>query len=114
MRALIILNAICNLTKLRHKIGCIYHGRNSNLVEFEILPIKNPIGVSTSRNGNTSHCLIQTFPTQFLGNSISPTDIVKNLGVTFDTGNTFTSHINKVCHACYYHFKDLRIPVWRL
>ena len=41
-------------------------------------------------------------------NSISPTDTVKNLGVTFDSGNTFTSHITNMCHACYYHFKDLR------
>ena len=52
--------------------------------------------------------LIQKFPTQLLGNSISPTNTVKNLGVTFDSGNTFTSHITKVCHACYYHLKDLR------
>ena len=47
--------------------------------------------------------LIQKFPTQLLENSVSPTNKVKNLGVTFDSGNTFTSHITKVCHACYYH-----------
>ena len=51
--------------------------------------------------------LIQKIPTQLLGNSISPTDIVNNLGVTFDSGNTFTSHKTKVCRACYYHLKDL-------
>ena len=51
---------------------------------------------------------MQKFPTQFLGNSISPTNEVKNLGVTFDSGNTFASHITKVCRACYYHLKDLR------
>ena len=37
-----------------------------------------------------------------------PTDIVKNLGVTFDSGNTFTSRTTKVCLACYYHLNDLR------
>ena len=37
-----------------------------------------------------------------------PTNEVKNLGVTFDSGNTFASHITKVCHACYYHLKDFR------
>ena len=51
---------------------------------------------------------MQKFPTQFLENSISPTNEVKNLGVTFDSGNTFASHITKVCHACYYHLKDFR------
>ena len=40
--------------------------------------------------------LIKKFPTQLLGNSISPTDIVKNLGVTFDSGNTFTSYITRL------------------
>ena len=30
------------------------------------------------------------------------------LGVTFDSGNAFASHITKVCHACYYHLKDFR------
>ena len=52
--------------------------------------------------------LIQKFPTQLLGNSIYPTNTVKNPGVTFDSGNTFTSHITKVCRACYYHLKNLR------
>ena len=41
-------------------------------------------------------------------NSISPTNEVKNLGVTFDSGDTFASYITKVCRACYYHLKDLR------
>ena len=52
--------------------------------------------------------LINKFPTELLGNSISPTDTVKNLGVTFDSGNTFTSHITNMCRTCYYHLKDLR------
>ena len=52
--------------------------------------------------------LINKFPTQLLGNSISPTGTVNNLGVTFDSGNTFTSHITNMCRSCYYHLKDLR------
>ena len=51
---------------------------------------------------------MQKFPIQFLGNSISPTNEVKNLGVTFDSGNIFASHITKVCPACYYRLKDFR------
>ena len=38
-------------------------------------------------------------------------DTVKNLGVTFDSGNTFTSHITNRCRACYYHLKYLRRSV---
>ena len=30
---------------------CIY-GRKSNLVEFQILPVESPIGVSTGRKSN--------------------------------------------------------------
>ena len=55
-----------------------------------------------------SESFIQKLPTQLLGNSISPTNRVRNLGVTFNSGNTFTSHITKVCCAYYYHLKDLR------
>ena len=32
----------------------------------------------------------------------------RNLGVTFDSGNTFASHITKVCCACNNHLKDFR------
>ena len=59
-------------------------------------------------NRQARDSLIQNFPTQLLANSISPTNTVKNLGVTFDSGNTFISHITKVCHACDYHLEDLR------
>ena len=30
----------------------ICHGRKSNLVEFQILPVESPIGVSTGRKSN--------------------------------------------------------------
>ena len=50
----------------------------------------------------------KNFQPKILGNSVSPTNTDKNLDVTFDSGNTFTSHITKVCHACYYNLKDLR------
>ena len=57
-------------------------------------------------DGHAREALMQKFPTQFRGNSISLTDEVKTLGVTFDSGNT-ASHITKVCRA-YYHLKHLR------
>ena len=33
---------------------------------------------------------------------------VKNLGVIFDSDNSFDNHVAKVCRACYYHLCDLR------
>ena len=69
-------------------------------VKLKLNPEKNEfiiIGVRQARE-----CLINKFPTQLLGNSISPTDIVKNLGVTFDSGNTFTNHVTNMCPTCYY------------
>ena len=74
-------------------------------VKLKLNPEKTEFIIIGDRQATDS--LIQKFPTQLLRNSISPTDTVKNLGVTFDSGNTFTSHI-KVCRACYYHLKDLK------
>ena len=75
-------------------------------VRLNLNPEKTEFTVIGHRQARES--IMQKFPIQFLGNSISPTNEVKNLGVTFDSGNTFASHITKVCRACYYHLKDLR------
>ena len=75
-------------------------------VKLKFNPDKTEFIIIDDRPARES--LIQKFPTELLENSISLTDIVNNLGVTFDSGNTFNSHITKVCHACYYHVKDLR------
>ena len=73
-------------------------------VKLKLNPEKTEFIIIGDRHARES--LIKKFPTQLLENSISPTDTVKNLGVIFDSGNTFTSHITNVCH--YYHLKDLR------
>ena len=33
---------------------------------------------------------------------------VKNLGVIFDSDNSFDNHVAKICRACYCHLQDLR------
>ena len=75
-------------------------------VKLKLNPKKTEFIIIGDRQARES--LINKFPTQLVGNSSSPTDTVKNLGVTFDSGNTFTSYITNMCHACYYHLKDLR------
>ena len=56
---------LCLCTRLLYKHGMklfeldckvnICHGRKSNLVEFQILPVESPIGVSTSRKSNSTN-----------------------------------------------------------
>ena len=75
-------------------------------VKLKLNPEKTEFTVIGDRQARES--LMQKFPTQLLRHSISPTNEVKNLDVTFDSGNTFASHITKVCHACYYHLKNFR------
>ena len=75
-------------------------------VKLKLNPEKTEFIIIGDRQARES--LINKFPTQLLGNSISPTDTVKNLGVIFDSGNTFSNHITNTCRACYYHLKDLR------
>ena len=51
--------------------------------------------------------LVPNFPVPLLQNNISLLVEVKNLGVIFDSDNSFDIHVDKVCQACYYHLCDL-------
>ena len=51
--------------------------------------------------------LAPNFPDSLLQNNISLSVEVKNLGVLFDSDNSFDTHVAKVCRACYYHLHDL-------
>ena len=93
-----------SIVELTECIACIQNWMDG--ARLKLNPEKTEFTVIGNRRARES--LMQKFSTQFLGNSISPTNEVKNLGVTFDSGNTFASHITKVCHACYYHLKDFR------
>ena len=75
-------------------------------VKLKLNPEKTEFIIIGDRQAR--ECLTKKSPTQLLGNSISPTDTIKNLVVTFDAGNTFTNHITNMCRACYYHLNDLR------
>jgi hypothetical protein len=47
------------------------------------------------------------FPVDILGNLITPTDKVRNLGVIFDSEFSFSAHVTAVCKACYYYIRDI-------
>ena len=52
--------------------------------------------------------LVPNFPVPLLQNNISPSVEVKNLGVIFDSDNSFDNHIAQVCRVCDYHLRDLQ------
>ena len=51
--------------------------------------------------------LKDSFPVNILGNCLSPTDVVCNLGVLFDSKLSFTIHVNSVINSCFAHLRDL-------
>ena len=51
--------------------------------------------------------LSDSFPVNILGNCLSPTDVVRNLGVLFDAKFCFTNHVNFVIKSCFISLRDL-------
>ena len=52
-------------------------------------------------------CLSDSFPVNILGNCLSPTDVVCNLGVLFYAKFSFTNHVNSVIKSCFISLRDL-------
>ena len=53
--------------------------------------------------------LAKCFPMDILGSQLCPTDKVRNLGVYFDSGFTFSNHVSAVCKSCFVSLRDFRI-----
>ena len=51
--------------------------------------------------------LSDSFPVNILGNCLSPTDVVRNLGVLFDAKFCFSNHVNSVIKSCFISLRDL-------
>ena len=84
-----------NIAELTECLACIQKWTDG--IRLKLNPKKTEFTIIGDRHARES--LVQKFSTQFLRNSIFPIN---------DSGNTFASHITKVCCACYYHFKDFR------
>ena len=48
------------------------------------------------------------FPIDILGNSLHPTESVRNLGVWFDSDFSFSKHIQNVCKGCFSQLRDFK------
>ena len=55
---------------------------------------------------NKRDSLLKFFPIDIMGNKISPTDKVCNLGVIFDSGFTFSDQVNSIRKSCFYYMRD--------
>ena len=75
-------------------------------VKLKLNPEKNEFIIIGQKAIRES--LAPNFPVPLLQNNISPSVEVKNLGVIFDSDNSFDNHVAKICRACYYHLRDLR------
>ena len=51
--------------------------------------------------------LKDSFPVNILGNCLSPKDVVRSLGVLFDSKFSFTNHVNCVIKSCVANLQDL-------
>ena len=51
--------------------------------------------------------LSDSFPVNILSNCLSPTYVVRNLGVLFDAKFCFTNHVNSVIKSCFISLRDL-------
>ena len=51
--------------------------------------------------------LKDSFPVDTLGNCLSQTDVVHNLGVLFNSKCSFTNHVNSVIKSCVVNLRDL-------
>ena len=76
-------------------------------VKLKLNPEKKTEFIITGQKA-TRESLAPNFPVPLLQNNISPSVEVKNLGVIFDSDNSFDNHVAKVCRACYYHLRHLR------
>ena len=50
--------------------------------------------------------LSHLFPVDILGNLLSPSDKVRNLGVIFDSSFRFSAQVSAICSSSYYHIRD--------
>ena len=96
----------CNTTKasLQECLSDVQRWMNRNKLKL------NPEKTDFIVFGNKSQrdMLSSCFPVDILGNELSPTDKVRNLGVVFDSDFSFSDHVVSVCRSCFMGIRDLR------
>ena len=70
---------------------------NANKTDFII--------IGTSRQQSK---LTHFFSINILSHSITPSDTVRNIGVTFDSDFNIIKHVSVTCRCCFYQIRVLR------
>ena len=68
--------------------------------KLKLNPDKTEFILFVSRNVRTK--LSTFFPVNMLVNLLSPADVVRNLGVWFDSDFSFSCHVRNICKACFF------------
>ena len=78
------------LVDIQQWMGCSKLKLNPDKTEFILFGSK-------PQRDQLSHC----FPVDILGNLLTPTDKVRNLGVVFDCDFSFSQHVSAICKSCF-------------
>ena len=76
--------------------------------------ISNRLSVNPSKTeylliGNSLQCAkVNSATVSFCGNTLTPTNSCRNLGVIFDRDLSFQKHISNICSSSFYHIRQLR------
>ena len=92
------------LAKLSSSLDAVYSWLTAN--RLCVNPSKTEyilIGTTQQRSKVISSTL------SFCGNTLTPSDHVLNLGVTFDPDLSLKTHISSVCRSSFYHIRQIRI-----
>ena len=90
----------------------LFHTMHGDSLSF--LDISNRLSVNPSKTeylffGNSQQCAkVSSATVAFCGNTLTPTNSCRNLGVVFDRDISFQKHISSICSSSFYHIRYLR------
>ena len=96
--------AMSSLVELQQCLGEIQAWMGSNKLKLNPDKTEFILFGSNVQRSELSKC----FPVDILGNQLTPSDKVRNLGVFFDKNFTFSEHVSSIRKSCFVHLRDLR------
>ena len=96
-------NFFHSIQKLKNCLNDIQNFMFTN--KLKLNPDQTEFILIGSKNNHTQ--LLPHFPIDILGNQVSQSQSVKNLGVVFDSNFTFSDHVSHVIKSTRVHTRDL-------
>ena len=97
-------NPLVDIRQLQQCLCDVHSWMGSNKLKLNPDKTEFILFGSPSQRASLASC----FPVDILGSKLCPTDVVRNLGIFFDSGFTFSNHVASVCKSCFVHLRDLR------